>query len=265
LYGLNLKKSHTAQTMNAAKVQLSSAEMTLVCDPAWILTKNAIMTKVVALLAALSERYVEVYAPLTGEGGLPPTQPPKISKGENYRGLPYVMLDYPRIFGKEDVFAIRTMFWWGHYFSVTLHLKGIYKEIYGPVIARHIQQTDAPTDGLTDAPTDGLTDGLREGIAGRSGAGSRGRLLTSGFHLGISEEEWRHELAADNYTSLEAAAPIVIGKTLREHPFLKLSATCGIDRWDEAPEELLRLFETLVNVVNSAKGEINFPGGEINP
>ena len=32
---------------------------------------------------------------------------PKISKGENYKGLPYVMLDYPRCFGKTDIFAIR--------------------------------------------------------------------------------------------------------------------------------------------------------------
>ena len=53
---------------------------------------------------------------------------PKISKGENYRGLPYVMLDYPRLFGREEVLAIRTFFWWGHGFSVTLHLKGGYRE-----------------------------------------------------------------------------------------------------------------------------------------
>ena len=42
---------------------------------------------------------------------------PKISRGEQYLGLPYVMLDYPRIFSKENVFAIRTFFWWGNYFQ----------------------------------------------------------------------------------------------------------------------------------------------------
>jgi hypothetical protein len=26
------------------------------------------------------------------------------------------------------VFAIRTMFWWGNFFSVTLHMKGNYRE-----------------------------------------------------------------------------------------------------------------------------------------
>lgn len=246
--------------MDRAKVQLSTAEMTLVCDPVWILTKNTILSKVVAVMAALSDRYAAIYTPLT-EGhpktedlpasiqiaydgltpdrlGLPPTQPPKISKGENYRGLPYVMLDYPRIFGRQDVFAIRTMFWWGHYFSVTLHLKGIYKELYGPVIGRHI---------------------------GQAGSALKDGLTSNGFHLGISEEEWRHELTAGNYTSLEASAPIVIERTLREHPFLKLSATCGLDRWDEAPEEMLRLFETLLGSMNSPEGKTNFPGGETNP
>ena len=48
----------------------------------------------------------------------------KISKGENYLGLPYAILDYPAIFKKENVFAIRTMFWWGNFFSITLHISG---------------------------------------------------------------------------------------------------------------------------------------------
>lgn len=51
-------------------------------------------------------------------------QSPKISKGENYRLLPYIILDYPRRFSKVEVFAFRTMFWWGNFFSCTLHLQG---------------------------------------------------------------------------------------------------------------------------------------------
>jgi len=35
---------------------------------------------------------------------------PKISKGENYEGLPWVILDFPRYFDKENVFAIRCFF-----------------------------------------------------------------------------------------------------------------------------------------------------------
>lgn len=48
----------------------------------------------------------------------------RTSRGENYQGLPYVILDHPRYFKGDDVFACRTMFWWGKYISYTLHLQG---------------------------------------------------------------------------------------------------------------------------------------------
>ena len=52
------------------------------------------------------------------------TQGGKISKGENLQGLPYLILDYPRFKKGEELILFRTMFWWGNYFSVTLHLQG---------------------------------------------------------------------------------------------------------------------------------------------
>ena len=94
--------------------------MRLVTDPAWILTKNSAIGKVVALFGELSGEWREMMGSRVGWGD------PRISRGEQYKGLPWVMLDYPRVFGKENVLAVRTMFWWGHYFTVTLHLKGEY-------------------------------------------------------------------------------------------------------------------------------------------
>jgi hypothetical protein len=52
------------------------------------------------------------------------TQGGKISKGENLKGLPYLVLDYPRYKQDKELILFRTMFWWGNYFSVTLHLQG---------------------------------------------------------------------------------------------------------------------------------------------
>ena len=48
----------------------------------------------------------------------------KIFRGENYLGFPYLVLDYPKHFSKNSIFAFRTMFWWGNFFSFTLHLQG---------------------------------------------------------------------------------------------------------------------------------------------
>jgi hypothetical protein len=94
---------------------------------------------------------------------------PKISKGDQYKGLPWVMLDYPRVFGKEDVFAIRTMFWWGHCFSVTLHLKGKYLRLYMPVILP-----------------------------------AREELEAAGFTPGVAEEEWEHAIMPGAWDGLSA-------------------------------------------------------------
>jgi len=112
-----------------ANVSLSAFELQLVTEPGWILTKTQIIAKVYALFGDVSKMYQhhqhmeQLPAALTASA-------PKISKGENYEGLPYVMLDYPRCFDKDDVFAVRSFFWWGHYFSCTLHLKGMYKQQY---------------------------------------------------------------------------------------------------------------------------------------
>jgi len=51
----------------------------------------------------------------------------KISKGENYQGLPYWVLDFPRKFDNENVLALRCMIWWGNEASCTLHLGGEHK------------------------------------------------------------------------------------------------------------------------------------------
>jgi hypothetical protein len=204
--------------MENANLQLSPEEMLLVMQPGWILTKNSIIKKVVGLFAALSNEY---------RGLLQSPISPKISKGENYQGLPYVMLDYPRLFGREDVLAVRTFFWWGHAFSVTLHLKGEYLQRYRPL--------------------------LRRGWA---------VLAEAGFHVGVSDDEWRHEHVPENYRPIVSADDLD-GDALRDGEgsdlmFLKLSAACGLERWEEAQTILGGLFRVLVDVL----GEGSVGGGQ---
>ena len=189
-----------------AKVRLSPAEMRLVTDPEWILTKNSIMGKVVSLMAEQSERYRPIWENAVLPDGAHPSTP-KISKGENYKGLPYVMLDYPRTFGREDILAIRTLFWWGHTFSITLHLKGRYKELFLPVIQNRWKE-----------------------------------LAAAGFHIGISDDEWQHEHTPENYRPMDSGRETGLA-------FLKLSASCGLDKWEEAPEILSGWFEALVTAL----------------
>lgn len=96
-------------------------------DAGFILTKNRIIAGVYEMFGGLADEFRVQAAVLPQE--LQEVHP-KISKGENYLGLPWVMLDYPRRFGKTDVFAVRCFFWWGNYFSFNLQLQGRYQQLY---------------------------------------------------------------------------------------------------------------------------------------
>src|SRR6188472_4399624 len=98
--------------MNGAKIRLSPTELELVMQPGWILTKNDIIEKVISLMASLQAKQETLIRSFVNE--LPEgitSSTPKISRGEKYQGLPYVILDYPRLFGQPDIVAIRTLFW----------------------------------------------------------------------------------------------------------------------------------------------------------
>lgn len=58
----------------------------------------------------------------------------KISRGENYHNQAYRVLDFPRIFRRDAMFAFRTVVLWGHPIGFHLILSGTYKEAYQEVI-----------------------------------------------------------------------------------------------------------------------------------
>ena len=112
-----------------AKVTLSAAEMNLVTQQDFILTKNKIITKVYELLGNVNEFYKNE---LESQNFLPKEillTNAKISRGENYNQLPWVMLDYPRYFKQDDALAIRTFFWWGNFMSIHFLVQGKYVEL----------------------------------------------------------------------------------------------------------------------------------------
>ncbi|HYH14201.1 MAG TPA: hypothetical protein VD794_03215, partial [Flavisolibacter sp.] len=115
--------------MDEAKIQFSPAEMELMNNAGIILTKNRVLQKIKLLLEGIQEEMTHiVYREPDFHDHEVFQALPKISKGENYLGLPYLVLDYPRHFDSVNIFAIRTMFWWGNTFSSTLHLAGGQKE-----------------------------------------------------------------------------------------------------------------------------------------
>jgi hypothetical protein len=90
--------------MNDAKIQFSPAEMELMNNSALILTKNKVLLKVKTMLEGLQEELVHTVYQQPDFSSHPIFQEsPKISKGENYLGLPYLVLDYPRMFDSLNI------------------------------------------------------------------------------------------------------------------------------------------------------------------
>jgi hypothetical protein len=48
----------------------------------------------------------------------------KLSRGENTLGQPWMILDFPRLFNKEQVIACRTLFAWSYPIQQILHING---------------------------------------------------------------------------------------------------------------------------------------------
>ncbi len=83
---------------------------------------------------------------------------PKISKGENYLGLPYVMFDYPRYFSAEDIIGCTMFFLVGKFFQY-------YPSPEGPVPGEYLLMLFSASILF---------------------------LSAHGYSLAISEDEWQH-------------------------------------------------------------------------
>ncbi len=200
--------------MNETKIRLSEQEMQMVMNAELILTKNRIIEKAGLLLSGLQHSFHEII--INKETGLPDEvlkTSAKISRGENYEGLPYLILDYPRYFTKPDIFAIRTMFWWGHFFSITLHLAGNYKNSFLPKIENAYSL-------LKDAE----------------------------FQVSAGEDEWVHHFENNNYLPLKSVSVTDFYLIMQEGSFFKMAKKYPLSDWPVVAEQLERDFKLLTGV-----------------
>lgn len=150
----------------AANLKFTDDEYQVMHNGAFFIHKRTITDKLVNHFGELNN---EIETLISGFANLLPLEiaisKGKINKGENYEHLPYILLDSPRIFNLENVFAFRTMFRWGNYFSCTVQLGGSYMEIFRPQIKNFILE-------------------------------NKNNL----YYIGTSDDEWQHHFRTDNYT-----------------------------------------------------------------
>ena len=186
--------------MNKTKITLSAKELELVCNTEWILTKHNIIKKVMELfseaLAGMQQQTMQQKMNLPAAIF---SKDPKVSKGENYKSLPYVMLDYPRYFDKENTLAIRTFFWWGNFFSINLQLSGKYKTQAVPALQANFLM-----------------------------------LQQNNYWVCINNKPWEHSFEEDNFLPIQQLTLDQFTTILSRESFIKISKKKSLQHWDTA-------------------------------
>lgn len=191
--------------------RLTDQEFTYLCDQQFLLSKLEISKKMEGLLGEVEKKLYTIIPEYSWPAGVL-VRAGKLSKGENYLGLPYFILDYPRRFDKEHVFAFRTMFWWGNFFSATLHLAGKY----------------------LDMSKDALDANLEH-------------LSASDAYICVNDTPWEYHYQSDNYQKINELNINQLRTTLASRPFLKLSQRWELERYIELPVLVPAAFQELLS------------------
>lgn len=193
-------------------MSLSEKEKMMIEDTDFLISKTNIIEEIEILLTKTKDRLTEV---LEKKSSLIPPKSKfgngKISKGENYRLLPFVILDFPSIFESQNIFAFRTMFWWGNFFSTTLHLQGEHLEFYKARVISNFEM-----------------------------------LLHQNIYICIGETPWEYHFGKDNYVQLSMQHKEFIEKST----FVKLSKKIPLDQLESIPQIVSSFFLHLTKVLS---------------
>lgn len=175
----------------------SDEELSVLQNQEFLKLKNSVSEKVIAYLAEIER---ELHREINLSSFPFPEQTflkaGKISRGEQYRLLPYFILDYPRLFSKEEVFAFRTMLWWGNHFSCTLHLAGPVLNSFRKSIISNLQKE-------------------------------------KDLYFCVNAEPWDYHYGEENYVQIKHLDQKKIVDQIEKNGFVKISAYISISEWHD--------------------------------
>lgn len=197
--------------MQVTNLNFSRAESEALREQNFFLLKDSSTKKLVAMLGELEKRLTVEFEKSGIEMEGLKFRAGKIFRGENYRLFPYVVLDYPRQFSTESIFAFRTMFWWGHEFSFTLHLQGS--------SLKHFRQTLIKNKHL---------------------------LKGKGIYFCVNDSPWQYHFGNDNYLPVEE---ITDEHLWQNAAFIKLSSRIPVDKHDEVVSFGVEMFSLFMKIL----------------
>lgn len=176
------------------KVTVSAGELAMAMDPNFILTKRTVMDRASALFSYMIPCINLIFEKTLSSDKKLSAAVPKISRGENYMGFPYIIMDHPATFSKDNIFALRTMFLWGHWFSIQLHLSGEYKTVFQEIISKNSGNNEE-------------------------------------FFIATGESEWDHHFEESNYVPCVSLSNAERGRAYNK-TFLKLALKYELQNWN---------------------------------
>jgi len=144
------------------------------------------------------------------------TQNGKISKGEQYRQLPYWVLDYPRKYTQNDIFAFRTMIWWGHEASCTLMVAEESWEYYQDQILENLWAS-----------------------------------TQKDWYVNVNTTPWEYHFEEDNYQKLSNCTPATLKDLLIKKRFFKISRQLELPEIDHLPDFAIESFQDFIAILKS--------------
>jgi len=197
------------------EIEFSHQEFQHLSDHQFFDVKASITSKVLLLFSRIEERIkselnissFDLPVRVTTTSG-------KISKGENYLNSPYIVLDYPRLFSKEDIFAYRTIFWWGHYFSNAFILGGL---SYHRYFSRLLEIT--------------------------------GELKKKDWHLCVYRSPWKLEPLPWNYIQFSRLSNEEIRSYLQKYSFVKIARIYSLDQYQKLDQEAVAFISDLIHLL----------------
>ncbi len=196
-----------------ANIRITDDEIRVIENSDFFIAKNKVSTKIKLLFGLLRdvlkqeiEKHPDLFpAEIYIETG-------RVFQGENYKLFPYILLDYPKLFSTTSVLTFRTMFWWGHCFSFTLHLEGNSLDLFRGNLVKNSQE-----------------------------------LYGKGFYFCIHQSPWQYHFDEDNYLPIEQISELET--QIKTRKFVKLSRKLDLRQWPEIQPFALDSFKFLLKIL----------------
>ncbi len=139
----------------------------------------------------------------------------KISRGENYDDFPWVLLDFPKRFHNNDIFALRTLFWYGHYFSCSFVVAGTCLETYRDALITN-----------------------------------KNALEKQEIFLSVGGDPWDHAIEAPHFIALEKVSAEEMHRQSAEKGFIKLSLKIKSSEPEIVVGAVTEFYRRLLNILS---------------